>query len=96
MPGFGNSDATFSTSNNNARSTGQNVAQDTDTFHLGNWAALSSIGGGISEARVRGGNDAASEEYIMQGSSTEPNDSDGVLWTRTVSISIVPKSKSLE
>ena len=102
--GFGSAGENFSTSasNNNPRSMGQNVGQDEDTFHLGNWAALTSItsGSGKSEqnARAQGNNDAAaaSEEYILQGTSAERNDSDGVMWTRTVNISIEPRSRGLE
>lgn len=86
--GFGSSGTTFGTSasNNNAGSIGQHAGQDEDTFYLGSWAALSSITGGKSEqnARAQGNNDAASEEYILQGSSTEQNDPDGVMWTRAV------------
>jgi hypothetical protein len=96
--GFGSSGDTYgasaSTSNVRSRNTGQNAGQDEDSFHLGRWTTLSSITGGKSgqNGRVQGTHDAASEEFILQGPSAERNGSEGVMWTRTVKISIDPKS----
>jgi hypothetical protein len=62
-----------------------------DTFHLGNWNALSSVGSTKVERNDRVNiveSDGNSEEYILQGRRVEGNNEreDGIKWTRTVTV----------